>query len=609
VASRAGRRQRLKRALSFTREGVKIRLSTSLPANNVTMRTSRYLLATLKETPTDAEIVSHQLMLRAGMIRRVAAGVYDWLPLGLKVLRKVEAVVREEMDRAGCQELLMPAVQPAEFWQESGRWEQYGPELLRIKDRHQRDFCFGPTHEEVITDLIRREVRSYRQLPATFYQIQTKFRDEIRPRFGVMRAREFLMKDAYSFHADAGSLDETYAVMHAAYSRIFERLGLEFRPVEADSGAIGGSSSHEFHVLADTGEDALAICPQCDFAANVEMAPALPPVGRRDPASEALQTVDTPGQRSIEEVSRFLGIDPSRTVKTLLVHGAEGPVALVLRGDHTLNEIKAGKLPAVLKPLTFVSPEEVHAAAGCEPGSVGPVGLKIKVIADESALRLADFVCGANADDRHLSGVNWGRDLPEAELADLRNIETGDPCPHCDAPVSIRRGIEVGHVFKLGTKYSESMNATVLGADGNPVVMPMGCYGIGVSRIVAAAIEQSYDDRGIIWPAAIAPFDLAIVPIGLAKSERVAELAAALHDRLEANGLSVLLDDRDERPGVMFADMELIGIPHRIVIGDRGLDKGVIEYKARTADSAEDLPVAQAAELILARCRPAGTDE
>ena len=566
------------------------------------MRTSRFLLATLKETPADAEIISHQLMLRAGMIRRVAAGVYDWLPLGLRVLRKVEAIVREEMDAAEGQELLMPAIQPAEFWQESGRWEEYGPELLRLRDRHQREFCFGPTHEEVITSLIRNEIRSYRQLPAIFYQIQTKFRDEIRPRFGVMRAREFLMKDAYSFHVDAESLDDTYQIMHKTYSRIFDKLGLEFRPVDADSGAIGGSASNEFHVLAEAGEDALAICSQCDYAANVEQAPAMPPVGKRAGASLEMRQVDTPGQHSITEVSSFLGIAPQQTIKTLLVHGAEGPVALVLRGDHELNEIKAEKLPRVLKPLALVSPEEVKQAAGCEPGSVGPVGLSIPVIADESALRLSDFVCGANHDGKHLTGVNWGRDLPEPEMADIRNIEAGDPCPACDGPVVIKRGIEVGHIFKLGTKYSESMGASCLDKDGKAVTMPMGCYGIGISRIVAAAIEQSHDDKGIIWPASIAPFDVAIVPIGMHKSEKVASMVNELYEKLRQLGISVLLDDRNERPGVMFADIELIGIPHRIVVGDRGLDNGVVEYKSRTRSDSEDYPVADIIGVLTELC-------
>lgn len=565
------------------------------------MRTSQFLLSTLKETPADAEIISHQLMLRAGMIRRVAAGVYNWLPLGLRVLRKVETVIREEMDRAGAQELLMPAIQPAEFWQESGRWEEYGPELLRLTDRHQREFCFGPTHEEVITDLIRREIRSYRQLPATFYQIQTKFRDEIRPRFGVMRAREFLMKDAYSFHSNTESLDQTYDIMHDAYSRIFTRLGLEYRPVEADSGAIGGNASHEFHVLADAGEDGLVICPECDYAANVEQAPALPSIGKRPAPALEMETIDTPGQHSIEQISSFLGIQPEQTVKTLLVHGADSPVALLLRGDHQLNEIKAEKLPMVLKPLAMLSPAEVKQATGCAPGSVGPVGLEIPVIADESALRLADFVCGANQDDKHLTGVNWGRDLPEPELADLRNIVEGDPCPRCDGEVIIRRGIEVGHIFKLGTKYSESMNATCLDQNGKAVIMPMGCYGIGVSRVVSAAIEQSHDEKGIIWPPNLAPFDAVIVPIGYHKSEQVSKVCDELYNDLSEAGLNVLLDDRNERPGVMFADMELIGIPHRIVIGERGLKNGFVEYKSRTEDEAQDIALSDITSHLVSR--------
>jgi prolyl-tRNA synthetase len=562
------------------------------------MRTSHFLLSTLKETPADAEIISHQLMLRSGMIRRVAAGVYNWLPLGLRVLRKLEVIIREEMDRAGCQELLMPAIQPAELWKESGRWDEYGPELLRLTDRHQREFCFGPTHEEVITDLIRREIRSYRQLPAIFYQIQTKFRDEIRPRFGVMRAREFLMKDAYSFHSDSESLDDTYQLMHAAYTRIFSRLELEFRPVEADSGTIGGNASHEFHVLADTGEDALVTCSECDYAANIEQAPALPPIGKRPDPTLNMETIDTPGQHSIEQVSTFLGIKAEQTVKTLLVHGSEGPVALVLRGDHELNEIKAEKLPMVLKPLTLLSAEEVKQTAGCAAGSIGPSGLDIPVIADESALRLADFVCGANVDGKHLTGVNWGRDLPEAELADLRNIVAGDPCPRCNGSVSIRRGIEVGHIFKLGTKYSESMHATCLDKNGKAVIMPMGCYGIGVSRVVAAAIEQSHDEKGIIWPQSIAPFDVVLVPIGYHKSEQVAKACDELYNKLSGIGINVLLDDRNERPGVMFADMELIGIPHRIVIGERGLKNRVVEYKSRRQDETQDVPIADIITLI-----------
>lgn len=561
------------------------------------MRVSKFLLATVKETPADAEVISHKLMLRAGMIRKLAAGLYSWLPLGLRVLHKVENIVREEMNNAGAQEVLMPAVQPAELWQESTRWDQYGPELLRITDRHKREFCFGPTHEEVITDLVRRELKSYRQLPANFYQIQMKFRDEIRPRFGVMRAREFLMKDAYSFHADTASLKETYKVMHETYSRIFTRLGLQFRPVEADTGAIGGSASHEFHVLADSGEDAIAICEHCQYAANVELAQALPPLGKRAAPGATMQTVDTPGQHTIEEVSKFLKIDPKQTVKTLLVRGTGGIVALVLRGDHELNAIKAVKLPQVAKPLEFATAGEVQAATGCEPGSIGPVGLDIPVIADESAVRLADFVCGANKNGKHLKNVNWGRDCPEPIVADIRNVVAGDPCPtsqsnQCNGTLAIRRGIEVGHIFQLGTKYSEAMKATVLDEAGTAVTMPMGCYGIGVSRVVAAAIEQNHDTNGIIWPDPIAPFTIAIVPIGYQKSDRVRAAADKLYDDLRANGFDVLLDDRNERPGVMFADMDLIGIPHRIVIGDKGLDKGTIEYKGRREKQASDLPLA-----------------
>ena len=562
------------------------------------MRVSRFLLSTVRETPAEAETISHQLMLRAGMIRKLAAGIYTWLPLGLRVLRKVENIVREEMNHAGAQELLMPAVQPAELWQESGRWDQYGPELLRLKDRHQREFCFGPTHEEVITDLIRREVKSYRQLPANFYQIQMKFRDEIRPRFGVMRAREFLMKDAYSFHIDAASLRETYQIMHEAYSRIFRRVGLEFRPVVADTGAIGGSRSHEFHVLADSGEDAIAICSHCDYAANVELAQALPPLGKRQAPGQPMQTVDTPGQHTIEEVSKFLKVDPKQTVKTLLVKGTGGVIALVVRGDHELNEVKAAKLPQVMKPLVFVTPGEVELAAGCEPGSIGPVGLKIPVIADESAARLADFVCGANVNGKHLVNVNWARDAAEPIVADLRKVVEGDPCPdsgqaQCGGTLSIRRGIEVGHIFELGTKYSEAMQATVLDEAGKSVIMPMGCYGIGVSRVVAAAIEQNHDDNGIIWPDAIAPFQITLVPIGYNKSDKVRETINQLYSELVHAGFEVLLDDRDERPGVIFADMDLIGIPHRLVIGEKGLTKGTIEYKGRRDTAARELPLGE----------------
>jgi len=547
------------------------------------MRTSRFPLQTLKDTPADAEIVSHRLMLRAGLIRRLASGLYTWLPLGLRVLRKVEAIVRDEMDRAGALEVLMPAVQPAELWQESGRWDKYGPELLRLKDRHQRDFCFGPTHEEIITDLARAELRSYRQLPVNFYQIQTKFRDEIRPRFGVMRAREFLMKDAYSFHADHASLQQTYEAMHAAYSRIFRRCGLNFRAVLADTGSIGGSASHEFHVLADSGEDAIAFSDASDYAANVELAEAVAPAGGRPAPAAPLASVDTPGQHSIDEVSRFLGVAPSRTAKTLIVEGtAPGTVvALVLRGDHELNAIKAEKLPGVASPVRLASDEAVRAAAGCPPGSVGPVDLPIPVIVDRAAAALADFVCGANRDGEHLTGVNWGRDLPEPAVADLRNVVAGDPSPDGRGSLVIARGIEVGHIFQLGTKYSEAMKATVLDEQGRNVTMIMGCYGIGVSRVVGAAIEQHNDDKGIVWPVGIAPFQVVLVPMQYHRSQRVREETERLYQELQDVGIDVLLDDRDARPGVMFADAELIGIPHRVVVGERGIDDGKVEYRGR----------------------------
>ncbi len=563
------------------------------------MRASNLLIATLKETPSDAEVISHQLMLRAGLIRRLAAGLYTWLPLGLRVLRKVEAIVREEMDRAGAQEVLMPSVQPAELWQESGRWEQYGPELLRLNDRHERDFCYGPTHEEIITDLARRELRSYKQLPVNFFQIQTKFRDEVRPRFGVMRAREFLMKDAYSFHLDHASLERTYQDMYDAYHRIFTRLGLEFRAVLADTGSIGGTGSHEFHVLANSGEDAIAFSNTSDYAANVELAAALPPVGARPAPAQAMQTVDTPKQRTIEEVSQFLKVSPQQCVKTLIVCGAGGtPVALVLRGDHELNSIKAEKLSQVAAPLALASDAEVRAVTGCNPGSVGPVGLKIPVLVDHSAAHLSDFVCGANQDGKHLSGVNWGRDLPEPVTVDLRNVTEGDPSPDGKGTLSIKRGIEVGHIFQLGKKYSQAMNATILDESGNPVVMTMGCYGIGVSRVVAAAIEQNHDDSGIIWPAAIAPFQVALVPINMHRSEEVRRAAENLYKELRDAGIDVLFDDRQERPGVMFADMELIGISHRIVVSDRGLAAGTVEYKNRRAKDSENIPASEIIERI-----------
>ncbi|ADE14262.1 prolyl-tRNA synthetase [Nitrosococcus halophilus Nc 4] len=546
------------------------------------MRTSQYLLTTTRETPADAEIISHQLMLRGGFIRRLAAGLYTWLPLGLRVLRKVEGIIREEMDKAGAQEILMPAVQPAELWQETGRWEQYGPELLRFTDRHQRPFCFGPTHEEVITDLIRREIRSYKQLPANFYQIQVKFRDEIRPRFGVMRAREFLMKDAYSFHLDQTSLEQTYQQMYETYSRIFERIGLTFRAVQADTGAIGGQTSHEFHVLAASGEDAIAFSDKGTYAANVELAAALPPSGERASPKETLSLVETPEQRTIEEVSQFLNTPPSSCVKTLLVEGSEGGfVALALRGDHELNEVKAQKLPQVASPLQFATPEQVREICNAGIGSIGPLGLDIPLIADHSAAHLTDFVCGANQEGKHFTGANWERDLPEPITADIRKVVDGDPSPDGEGFLSIARGIEVGHIFQLGEKYSQAMNTTVLDETGQAIILTMGCYGIGVSRVVAAAIEQNHDEHGIIWPDPIAPFQLALVPINAHKSVRVRETADQLYSQLQAAGFEVLLDDRQLRPGVIFTDMDLIGIPHRLVISDRGLDAGTVEYKRR----------------------------
>jgi prolyl-tRNA synthetase len=562
------------------------------------MRTSQLLLSTLKETPADAEIISHQLMLRAGMIRKLASGLYTWLPMGLRVLRKVEAIIRQEMDSAGAQEVLMPAVQPSELWQESKRWDQYGPELLRLQDRHGREFCFGPTHEEVITDLIRREIRSYKQLPANLYQIQTKFRDEIRPRFGVMRAREFLMKDAYSFHLDDASLDDTYHRMHDTYCRIFSRLGLDYRPVQADTGSIGGNLSHEFHVLAESGEDAIAFSSDSDYAANVELAPALPSTTSLPAPAEEMQTVDTPGQHTIEQLAAFLKVPESRCLKTLLVVDAEDQVrALVLRGDHELNLLKVEKLEGITPPLRFANDQEVKTACGCEPGSIGPVGLTIPLHVDHAAL-IADFVCGANQADKHLTGVNWGRDLPQPQTVDIRNVIEGDPSPDGKGSLAIKRGIEVGHIFQLGTKYSEAMKATVLDENGQSVVMTMGCYGIGVSRVVAAAIEQNHDERGIIWPEAIAPWQVVILPLNMHKSQRLRETAEQFYMELQQAGIDVLLDDRKERPGVMFADMELIGIPHRIVIGERSLDKGVVEYKARRETEAQEVPVDQVIELL-----------
>lgn len=558
------------------------------------MYLSKFPITTLKEIPADAEITSHRLMLRAGLIRRLASGLYSWLPLGVRVLRKVENIVREEMNKSDGLEVLMPTVQPAELWQESGRWEQYGPELLRFNDRHGREFCYGPTHEEIITDLARRELNSYKQLPVNYYQIQTKFRDEVRPRFGVMRSREFLMKDAYSFHIDQPSLQQTYEVMYQTYSDIFTRLNLKFRAVMADSGAIGGNSSHEFHVLADSGEDALAVSNESDYAANIEKAETIPATEPRPVALSEMQTVETPNQHSIEEVSKFLHVDAAQCVKTLLVAGSEkdSVVALVLRGDHELNEIKAEHQPAVASPLCFASEEQVKTVAGCEPGSIGPVGLKITVIADYATQQLADFVCGANADGKHLTGVNWERDLPLPVAADLRNVVDGDISPDGKGTLSIVRGIEVGHIFQLGEKYSEAMNAKVLDENGKSVTMTMGCYGIGVTRVVAAAIEQNHDDNGIIWPQSIAPFDVAIAPINFQKSDEVREAAIKLHDELTAAGLEVLLYDQKARLGEMLANLDLIGIPHRVVIGDRGLAEGKVEYKARTDAESQDMPLA-----------------
>ena len=558
------------------------------------MRTSNFPLQTLKEVPSDAEIASHQLMLRAGLIRKLAAGLYTWLPLGLRVMRKVENIVREEMDRAGALEVLMPAIQPAELWQESGRWEKYGPELLRLKDRHQREFCFGPTHEEIITDLARNELRSYRQLPINYYQIQTKFRDEIRPRFGIMRAREFLMKDAYSFHVDQESLQQTYDLMHSTYCRIFERCGLMFRPVAADTGSIGGSGSHEFHVLADSGEDAIAFSTDSDYAANVELAEAIAPAPA-SPASRDMELVDTPNAKTIAELVEQFDQPIEQTVKTLIVLAAEDAdaelVALLVRGDHELNEIKAEKLPMVASPLEMAGEEQIRAALGAGPGSLGPVNLDLPIIVDRAAAAVSDFSAGANADGKHYFGINWGRDVELPEVADIRNVVDGDPSPDGKGTLTIARGVEVGHIFQLGQKYSEALNATVLDENGRQVTMTMGCYGIGVSRVVGAAIEQHHDDKGIVWPSAIAPFSLALIPMQMKKSQRVREAAEKLYQELLEAGIDVLFDDRDARPGVMFADMELIGIPHRVVIGERGLDKGEVEYRARTDSDNQMLPL------------------
>ena len=565
------------------------------------MKTSSLLLSTTREIPADATVISHRLMLRAGLIRPVAGGLYNWLPTGLRVLRKVENIIRDEMNKSQAQELLMPVVQPMELWQESGRAEEYGPELLRINDRHGREFALGPTHEEVITDLVRNEIRSYKQLPMNFYQIQTKFRDEIRPRFGVMRSREFIMKDAYSFHMDQASLEETYQKMFATYNRIFTRIGLDFRPVQADTGSIGGDGSHEFHVLADSGEDDIAFSTDSDFAANVELAEALAPRGEKLKPSEELTKVETPNKHSIEEVCDFLQLKKKKVLKTLLVKGAteEQPiVALVVRGDHELNEIKAEKLTLVAEPLEMATDKEIYEAVGCKAGSIGVVNLKIPVIADRTAAHCADFVCGANEDGFHLTGVNWDRDVTPSLIADIRNVVKGDPSPCGKGKIQIKRGIEVGHIFQLGNKYSTALNATVQNENSRSQILEMGCYGIGVTRVVAAAIEQNNDDKGIIWPESIAPYQVCIVPMQMHKSPRTEKAVMELYNTLLEMGVEVLLDDRKERPGVMFNDMELIGIPHRIVIGERGLDKGLIEYKHRKDEKPQDINEAEFIEFL-----------
>ncbi|MBF7141658.1 MULTISPECIES: proline--tRNA ligase [Pseudomonas] len=568
------------------------------------MRTSQFLLATLKETPSDAVVISHQLMLRAGMIRKLASGLYTWLPMGLRVMRKVEAIVREEMNAAGALEVLMPGIQPAELWQESGRWEQYGPELLRLKDRHAREFCAGPTHEEVITDIARNELNSYKQLPINLYQIQTKFRDEIRPRFGLMRGREFIMKDAYSFHADQASLQATYDRMHQAYCNIFTRLGLNFRPVEADNGSIGGAGSHEFHVLASSGEDDIVFSNGSDYAANIEKAEALPRETARGAATEALRLVNTPDTKTIAALVEGFNLPIEKTVKTLVVHAAEEGklIALVIRGDHELNEIKAGNHPLVASPLVMAGEAELREAIGAGAGSLGPLNLPLPCIIDRSVALMSDFAVGANIDDKHYFGVNWERDLPVPEVADLRNVVEGDPSPCGNGTLEIKRGIEVGHIFQLGTKYSEAMKAQVLGENGKPVTMTMGCYGIGVSRVVAAAIEQNHDANGIIWSDTLAPFQVALVPLRY-ETEQVREATDTLYCELTAAGIDVLLDDRDKKtsPGIKFADMELIGIPHRIVISDRSLAEGKLEYKQRTQSDAQSMDVADVLPFLRAR--------
>lgn len=570
------------------------------------MRASQFLIATQKETPADAEVISHQLMLRAGLIRRLASGLYTWLPMGLRSIRKVERIVREELDAAGAQELLMPAVQPAELWQESGRWQQYGPELLRLKDRHNRDFCIGPTHEEVITDMVRKEVRSYKNLPMNFYQIQTKFRDEVRPRFGVMRSREFIMKDAYSFHLDQESLQQTYDAMHTAYSNIFTRLGLDFRAVRADSGSIGGDASQEFHVLASSGEDDIAFSssPESSFAANIETAEALTPSITRPLPGNTMEKVHTPDQKTIESVCEFLGLEKQCSLKTLVVLGTEDEnghsplVALVLRGDHSMNEIKAEKHPLILEPLTMAPEQRIIDELGTTPGSIGPVGLPIAVIADRAVTVMGDFTAGANEAGFHHINLNWERDCSYTDVADLRNVVAGDPSPCGQGEIEIKRGIEVGHIFQLGDKYSKAMNSTVLNENGKAQLMQMGCYGIGITRVVAACIEQNFDDNGIIWPLALAPFEVALIPLNYEKSETVKEATDQLYAQLKAAGIDVIMDDRAMRPGVKFADAELIGLPHRVVIGDRGLDSGMLEYRDRSKDANEDMPLEGALDFI-----------
>ncbi|HEY1889038.1 MAG TPA: proline--tRNA ligase [Steroidobacteraceae bacterium] len=569
------------------------------------MRLSQYPINTAKETPAEAEVLSHQLMLRAGLIRREAAGLYSWLPMGLRTLRKVETIIRQEMDRAGALEVIMPVFQPGELWQESGRWTAYGPELLRFKDRHERDFVAGPTHEEVITDIVRRDIKSYRQLPVNFYQVQTKFRDEIRPRFGVMRAREFIMKDAYSFHVDAASLQQGYRAMYDAYTRIFTRMGLDFRAVRADSGPIGGDVSQEFHVLAASGEDAIVFSDEDEYAANLEAAAALPPKEPRPAPREAMTSVATPGARTIAEVSRMLKVEPARCVKTLLVQGSgdEGIVALIVRGDHELNATKAQRLPGVASPLRMAAAERIASATGAEVGFIGPVGLRCSMYVDHSALALADFVCGGNQKDTHLTGVNWERDVGAVTAADIRNAREGDPSPSGRGHLKTARGIEVGHIFQLGRKYSEPLKASVLDESGKEVTLLMGCYGIGVTRVVAAAIEQNHDERGIIWPEPLAPFQVVLVPLNLHKSARVREVADRLYNELTAQGIEVLYDDRDARPGVKFADAELLGIPHRLVVGDRGLEAGRLEYRYRRDSESMEFPAGEAIDFIKARLR------